>query len=250
MSLACIRSKIFAFVFLSYLMSTNTRDNFCNIFARLHNTASRVIFQNMHKNTFDQKFKNSYEEGYDTFFKVIFGECSGDLIDKIINQPSDEEEKIKEQSDGSNDEVKKPNKRSRDEDCRDERKWSNLPDLILEKIFSNLSTRHRYYASMVCKNWYEAFHLPNVWRYFVFDDETLTRRLFNYHSGWQVWRSSKVRFRFQNISFSHSLSVHAGPFTSAILSAPYRRTYTLSHFETYHQLSQFIRIHEYDFFLR
>ncbi|KYB25539.1 uncharacterized protein LOC658962 isoform X1 [Tribolium castaneum] len=76
-----------------------------------------------------------------------------------------------------------------DEEQRDEDRqysqWSELPDLLLEKIFSYLSIREKYYASLVCKSWYRAFHLPYVWSQFVLEDNTLTRGRFNYYSGWQ-----------------------------------------------------------------
>ncbi|XP_044271820.1 uncharacterized protein LOC123015857 isoform X1 [Tribolium madens] len=76
-----------------------------------------------------------------------------------------------------------------DEEQRDEERqysqWSQLPDLLLEKIFSYLSIREKYYASLVCKSWYRAFHLPYVWSQFVLEDNTLTRGRFNYYSGWQ-----------------------------------------------------------------
>ncbi|KAG5897483.1 hypothetical protein JTB14_031107 [Gonioctena quinquepunctata] len=64
-------------------------------------------------------------------------------------------------------------------------KWSELPDLLLEQIFSYLGIREKYYASLVCRNWYRAFHLPYVWSCFVLEDNTLTRSRFNYYSGWQ-----------------------------------------------------------------
>ncbi|GFG34363.1 hypothetical protein Cfor_08971 [Coptotermes formosanus] len=64
-------------------------------------------------------------------------------------------------------------------------RWPYLPDLVLEKVFSYLSMRERYYASMVCRSWYRAFHLPYVWSTFVLDDSTLTRRKYNYYYGWQ-----------------------------------------------------------------
>ncbi|KAK9496475.1 hypothetical protein O3M35_013238 [Rhynocoris fuscipes] len=63
--------------------------------------------------------------------------------------------------------------------------WTKLPDLIIEKIFSYLTMRERYYASMVCRRWHEAFYLPYAWHIFTFDERTLTRRRFNYYSGWQ-----------------------------------------------------------------
>ncbi|XP_059487557.1 uncharacterized protein LOC132203657 [Neocloeon triangulifer] len=63
--------------------------------------------------------------------------------------------------------------------------WADLPDLILEQIFSYLSMRHRYAASRVCRRWYEAFYLPSVWSDFVMTDMTLVRRKFNYYMGWQ-----------------------------------------------------------------
>ncbi|CAH0555831.1 unnamed protein product [Brassicogethes aeneus] len=63
--------------------------------------------------------------------------------------------------------------------------WSELPDLVLEKILSYLHIREKYYCSLVCKSWYSAFHLPKVWSRFVLEDTTLTRARFNYYSGWQ-----------------------------------------------------------------
>ncbi|XP_067628767.1 F-box only protein 39 [Eurosta solidaginis] len=63
--------------------------------------------------------------------------------------------------------------------------WNQLPDIILEEIFSYLNYRERYYASLVCRHWYNAFYLPNVWLNFLVDDRTLTRAKYNYYSGWQ-----------------------------------------------------------------
>lgn len=70
--------------------------------------------------------------------------------------------------------------------------WSELPDLLLEKIFSYLSIREKYYCSLVCKSWHRAFYLPYVWSRFVLEDTTLTRGRFNYYSGWQVNKSFKT----------------------------------------------------------
>ena len=64
--------------------------------------------------------------------------------------------------------------------------WADLPDLILEQIFSYLSIRDRYNASIVCQRWYNAFYLPYVWSTFELGDSTLVRRKFNYYMGWQV----------------------------------------------------------------
>lgn len=64
-------------------------------------------------------------------------------------------------------------------------KWSDLPDLLLEEIFSYLNLGERYYASLTCKNWHRAFYLKRVWANFRVEDETLCRRKFNYYSGWQ-----------------------------------------------------------------
>ncbi|XP_003426992.1 uncharacterized protein LOC100679131 [Nasonia vitripennis] len=78
-----------------------------------------------------------------------------------------------------------------EEDTEDEKKektyscWDQLPDILLEEIFSQLTIRERYYASLVCKSWYRAFKLPLVWKTFTLADTTLTRGKFNYYSGWQ-----------------------------------------------------------------
>lgn len=47
----------------------------------------------------------------------------------------------------------------------------------------------------VCRNWYDAFYLPQVWSSFFVDDQTLTRAKFNYYSGWQYVLD---HFRTQN----------------------------------------------------
>jgi len=67
--------------------------------------------------------------------------------------------------------------------------WNLLPDLVLEKIFSLLCVWDRYEASQACWTWYRGFKLPLVWKTFVLRDKTLTRRKYNYHSGWQVGNS-------------------------------------------------------------
>ena len=48
--------------------------------------------------------------------------------------------------------------------------WAELPDLVIERIFSYLSNEKRYYGSLVCRRWYQAFHLPYVWSTFVLED--------------------------------------------------------------------------------
>lgn len=64
--------------------------------------------------------------------------------------------------------------------------WNNLPNLLLENIFSYLNAKEKHNASITCKSWFTIFSLPYSWHTFVFDDTTLTRRKFNYYSGWQV----------------------------------------------------------------
>ncbi|XP_032596900.1 uncharacterized protein LOC6568986 [Drosophila grimshawi] len=72
-----------------------------------------------------------------------------------------------------------------DESQRTYSRWSELPNLVLEDIFTYLTPKERYYASLVCRQWYSAFYLPTVWNNFVVDDRTLTRQKYNYYSGWQ-----------------------------------------------------------------
>ncbi|KAI8122580.1 hypothetical protein CVS40_6605 [Lucilia cuprina] len=40
--------------------------------------------------------------------------------------------------------------------------WNNLPDIVLEQVFTYLTPRERYYAGLVCKQWFRAFYLPTV----------------------------------------------------------------------------------------
>ncbi|XP_050436850.1 F-box/LRR-repeat protein 21 isoform X2 [Adelges cooleyi] len=78
--------------------------------------------------------------------------------------------------------------------------WNNLPDLLLENIFSYLNARDKYNASMTCRSWYSVFHLSYSWHTFIFDDTTLTRRKFNYYSGWQYMLDHlRVQYCLQSI---------------------------------------------------
>lgn len=63
--------------------------------------------------------------------------------------------------------------------------WCYLPNIVLEEVFSYLSPKERYYAGLVCRQWYSALYLPTVWNNFIVDDRTLTRPKYNYYSGWQ-----------------------------------------------------------------
>ncbi|XP_077983980.1 F-box/LRR-repeat protein 3-like [Glandiceps talaboti] len=47
--------------------------------------------------------------------------------------------------------------------------WSSLPSVILIKIFKLLSLLERARASMICKNWNEVYHSPDLWRSFEFE---------------------------------------------------------------------------------
>ncbi|XP_055388355.1 F-box/LRR-repeat protein 3, partial [Condylostylus longicornis] len=79
--------------------------------------------------------------------------------------------------------IEEENEKGND-DSREYSQWNFLPDIILEKVFGYLTVKERYYASMVCKNWYFGFHMPPVWSNFIVDDCTLTRPKYNYYSGW------------------------------------------------------------------
>ncbi|XP_013785911.1 uncharacterized protein LOC106469936 [Limulus polyphemus] len=63
--------------------------------------------------------------------------------------------------------------------------WESLPDVLLEDIFSRVSISDRYSASQVCRNWYRIFYSPRVWHVFVLSDRILTRRKYNYYTGYQ-----------------------------------------------------------------
>lgn len=56
---------------------------------------------------------------------------------------------------------------------------------MLEDIFSRLSMKSRYAASLVCRNWNRVFYSAQVWSTFVMEERTLTRRRFNYYLGYQ-----------------------------------------------------------------
>ncbi|XP_068986010.1 uncharacterized protein [Bombus flavifrons] len=94
--------------------------------------------------------------------------------------------------------------------------WDQTPDILLEEIFSYLTIREKYYASLVCRSWYRAFKLPRVWSTFTLEDNTLTRGKFNYHSGWQYvldhMRASaclnKVGRNFRSLVFDPMLNFY------------------------------------------
>ncbi|BES95579.1 FBOX [Nesidiocoris tenuis] len=115
-------------------------------------------------------------------------------MDQAVEQTNEEREESPDWHD-IGDEPKQPKNNilhyghshfwSVDGEVEDQSLWCELPDIIMEQIFSYLNISQRYNASMVCKRWNSAFYLPYVWHVFHFDDHTLTRRRFNYYSGWQ-----------------------------------------------------------------
>ncbi|XP_014270222.1 F-box only protein 39 isoform X2 [Halyomorpha halys] len=103
----------------------------------------------------------------------------------------------------------------------DEGGWSELPDLLIESIYSYLNMRDRYNCSMVCKRWYDAFYLPQSWSVFVFDERTLTRRRFNYYSGWQ--------YTLDHLRAQMCLST-VGSFFRVLIFAPMTNFYNMYEF--------------------
>ncbi|XP_054754730.1 F-box/LRR-repeat protein 21-like [Lytechinus pictus] len=47
--------------------------------------------------------------------------------------------------------------------------WSNIPDVVLIKIYKNLSFLDRARASSVCKHWHDIYKLPELWHKFEFE---------------------------------------------------------------------------------
>ncbi|KAJ8404611.1 hypothetical protein AAFF_G00334740 [Aldrovandia affinis] len=47
--------------------------------------------------------------------------------------------------------------------------WGCLPQEILLHIFQHLPLLDRAYASQVCRSWNQAFHMPELWRFFDFE---------------------------------------------------------------------------------
>lgn len=51
----------------------------------------------------------------------------------------------------------------------DQLSWSNIPDVVLIKIYKNLSFLDRARASSVCKHWHYIYKLPELWHKFEFE---------------------------------------------------------------------------------
>ncbi|CAL9690398.1 unnamed protein product [Knipowitschia caucasica] len=47
--------------------------------------------------------------------------------------------------------------------------WTRLPQELLLHIFQYLPLLDRAYASLVCRGWNQAFHMPELWRCFEFE---------------------------------------------------------------------------------
>ena len=55
--------------------------------------------------------------------------------------------------------------------------WEQLPELLLEEILKLVSYKDRLSCATVCRNWYDTFLSPNVWRVFFVKERTFTMRL-------------------------------------------------------------------------
>ncbi|GBN68168.1 hypothetical protein AVEN_88014-1 [Araneus ventricosus] len=54
------------------------------------------------------------------------------------------------------------------EECEKQGKWSELPSLPLEKIYSFLRRKDQINMSLVCRSWSEGYGSPSVWKIFRF----------------------------------------------------------------------------------
>lgn len=146
------------------------------------------------ENRISSRYKNSYKDEYEALIEAVF---EGTTIEPE-EEPRFTPREILYDDDGrsffdvQHDLQIFDQANVNESENFEESLWSELPDLLLENVFSLLSMQQRYYASLVCKSWHRVFYLPNAWRTFVFDDKTLTRRLFNYYSGWQVISRRKI----------------------------------------------------------
>ncbi|XP_018027591.1 uncharacterized protein LOC108682857 isoform X1 [Hyalella azteca] len=99
--------------------------------------------------------------------------------------------------------------------------WHLLPDLLLEKVYTYLTIRERYYASQVCRSWYQGFNFPRVWYTFVLYDNLLTKRKFNYYAGWEKLLDS-VRVS--------TFLTKRGPMIRSLIFKPMENLYNLYEF--------------------
>ncbi|XP_062566450.1 uncharacterized protein LOC134228773 [Saccostrea cucullata] len=67
----------------------------------------------------------------------------------------------------------------------EESDWEDLPDILLEDIFTLLEPRYRHEASQVCRRWYETFYAPRVWEHFMLKGNILTKRRYSIFKGYQ-----------------------------------------------------------------
>lgn len=71
--------------------------------------------------------------------------------------------------------------------------WTSFDDLIMEKIFEQLSIRDRFSASLVAKRWSHCFELPNIWRNVDITEQWITTNV------WVDGESSKV-FNYNRVA--------------------------------------------------
>ncbi|GBN78233.1 hypothetical protein AVEN_176167-1 [Araneus ventricosus] len=55
------------------------------------------------------------------------------------------------------------------EECEKQGKWSELPSIPLETIYSFLRREDQVNMSLVCHSWSEGYGSPSVWKTFRFD---------------------------------------------------------------------------------
>lgn len=120
-------------------------------------------------------------------------------------------------------------------------RWDELPDLVLEEIFSYLTIEKRYHASLVCRSWYRAFYMPGVWSTFVLDDHILSRRKFNLYMGWQRMLDHIRTHVYMHKMAHHIRQLIVAPmenyfnlfeFLSMLANHAYRNPHSLDHLST------------------
>jgi len=99
--------------------------------------------------------------------------------------------------------------------------WSQVPVLVLEKVYALLALSDRYACSCVCRHWYSVFRSAGLWRHLNIARRTFTRRKVRYRPARDTRPTTLTRSilsveSYQNVvkgkvKFSHTRYRALGP---------------------------------------
>ena len=114
--------------------------------------------------------------------------------------------------------------------------WSQVPVLVLEKVYALLALSDRYACSCVCRHWYSVFRSAVLWRHLNIARRTFTRRKVRYRPARDTGPTTLTR---SILSVESNQNVECKTEKCAVENSIFTSRNQVNHYNGCHRMSDF-----------